>query len=357
MNLFEEIKKVSENITNLIENDDFFLNIQPKELQEAVKSYPLRGGKRLRPALTLWSCGLLGGNTKSAMYAATAAEVYHNWTLVHDDIIDNDDMRRGKLSTHKELGVFAKKNYKLSETQAEKYGVDFAILAGDLQQSWAINLILKTARLGISENVVRSICNDMVQDLSVKLISGEALDVAFSYRTIDNITYKEVEHMLYLKTGALLNFCAIAGSKIALKTTYSEHEKIKKLIEFTTSLGIAFQLRDDWLGVFGDPEKLGKPIGSDISSAKPTLLMLETIKMADRNSKQALLSLIGKSKISKKEVESVKKIMKNSGSEEFISNKISALKTKADNVLISFPDNSYKKLFLQLNEYLATREY
>jgi len=282
--------------------------------------------------------------------------VYHNWTLVHDDIIDNDDMRRGKPSTHKELSSFAKKKYKLNETQAEKYGVAFAILAGDLQQSWAINLILKTAELGVPEKVVRSICNDMVQDLSVKLISGEALDVAFSYKSIDEISCKEVENMLYLKTSALLNFCTIAGAKIALKTTNTEHEKIKKLTDFTTSLGIAFQLRDDWLGIFGDAEKLGKPIGSDISSAKPTLLMMKTLKRTDARSKQILLSLLGKNKISKKELESVKKIMKNSGAEEFISNKIAKLKIKADKTLSSFHNNDYKKLFLELNEYLVTRE-
>lgn len=357
MNLFKEIEKISEKITELLKTDDFFTGIRPKELQDAVKSYPLRGGKRLRPVLTLWACGLLGEDTEKAIYAAAASEVYHNWTLVHDDIIDNDDMRRGTPSTHKKLSSFAKKKYKLNETQAEKYGVALAILAGDLQQSWAINLILKISKLDIPENVVRSICNDMVQYLSVRLISGEALDVAFSYRSIDSITHKEIENMLYLKTGALLNFCAIAGAKIALKTTNTEHNKIKKLTNFTTSLGIAFQLRDDWLGIFGDAEKLGKPIGSDISSAKPTLLMMETLKMTDVKSKQNLLSLLGKNKISKKELKTVKKIMKNSGSEEFISNKITTLQTKAAEILSSFPDNNYKKLLLELNEYLATREY
>lgn len=354
---FENISKISEDITNLLKTDDFFQGIQPKELRDAVKSYPLRGGKRLRPTLALWTCGLLEENPQKAIFAAAAAEVYHNWTLVHDDIIDNDDMRRGKPSTHKELSFFAKNKYKLNKTEAEKYGIAFAILAGDLQQSWAINLILKTAKLGIPENVVRSICQDMVQDLSVKLISGEALDVTFSYKSLNNITNKEIENMLYLKTSALLNFCTIAGAKIALKTTNNEHEKIKKLTEFTTSLGIAFQLRDDWLGIFGNAEKLGKPICSDVSSAKPTLLMMETLKRTNAKSKQILFSLLGKNKISKKETETVKKIIKNSGAEEFISNKISTLKIKAAKALSSFPDNNYKKLLLGLNEYLVTREY
>jgi len=354
---FEEIKEISENITNLLKSDDFFLNIQPKELRNAVKSYPLRGGKKLRPILTLWTCGLLGEEPEKAIFAAAAAEVYHNWTLVHDDIIDNDDMRRGKPSTHKELSSFAKKKYKLNKIQAEKYGTAFAILAGDLQQSWAISLLLKTTKFGIPENVVHSICNDMVHDLSVKLISGEALDVVFSYRSIEKITQREVENMLYLKTSALLNFCAIAGAKIALKTTNNNREQIKKLTEFTTSLGIAFQLRDDWLGIFGNAEELGKPIGSDISSAKPTLLMMETLKRTDSKSKQFLLSLFGKNNIPQKDIEKVKKIMKDSGAEEFICNKIEKLKIKAEKSLNYFPDNNYKKLLLDFNEYLATREY
>lgn len=356
MNLFGEIKKVSEDISNLLRNDTFPLNIQPQELQEAVKDYPLREGKRLRPALVLWSCGLLGGNPKEALFIAAASEVYHNWTLVHDDIIDNDDFRRNKPSTHKKLGFFAKTEYKLSESQAKKYGTDFAILAGDLQQSWAVNLVLKSLTRGIPESIVQSVCNDMVQELSVNLISGEALDIAFSYKPLENISYEEVEQMLCLKTGALLNFCVTAGGKAALKTINTEHRKIKKLTEFSTSLGLAFQLRDDWLGIFGDAEKLGKPIGSDIISAKPTLLMLETLKKADVKSKKILLSLLGKDKISKKEIEIVKKIMVNSGAEKFILNKIATLKTKADQSLDSFPENKYKKLLLALNKHLAARE-
>lgn len=356
MEIGDEIKIISEKITETLKQDDFPSTIEPEELREAVLSYPLLGGKRLRPVLTIWSCGLLGGDIEKALYAACAAEVYHNWTLVHDDIIDVDEVRRGMLTAHKALEAKGKEKHNLTSGKARKFGIDMAILAGDLQQSWAVNLVLKSASLGVAPNVVNSICRDMVETLSRELISGEAIDVALSYRDIRKIDYEEVERMLHMKTSSLLNFSATAGAKIALNTDNNNAEEIKNLTVFTSSLGLAFQLRDDYLGIFGSAEKLGKPIASDVIAAKPTLLILETIGRTNLDDKKTVLGLMGKESLTPEEIESLKKIMTDSGAKNQIIKGIDYNKKQAEVALGELPDNKYRKLLHDLNFLLSTRE-
>jgi len=196
----------------------------------------------------------------------------------------------------------------------------------------------------------------MANKLAIELISGEALDVDFSYRNIRSINTEEVEKMLFLKTSALLNYSASCGARIALNTSDTEKEEINKIIEFTSSLGIAFQLRDDWLGIYGNEKKLGKPIGSDICSAKPTLLILETLKSIDDTDKKYLSNLLGKEKINEEELNKVRDCVTSSGAEKTVLARLNKMKLKADNALACFPDNKYKKLLLELNEYLLKRD-
>jgi len=356
MNFFDEIKIISEKITEALKRDDFPSKVEPEELREAVLSYPLLGGKRLRPVIVMWSCGLLGGDPDKALYAACASEVYHNWTLVHDDIIDADELRRGQPATHKALEAKGRDNLNLTSGKARKFGTDMAILAGDLQQSWAVNLLLKSISLGVSPNVVNSMCKDMVETLSTELISGEAIDVVLSYRDIRKIEYEEVERMLHMKTASLLNFCVTAGAKIALNTDNNNAEEIIRLIEFTSSLGLAFQLRDDYLGIFGSTEKLGKPVGSDLIAAKPTLLVLETLSRVNLEEKKIILGAMGKEGITENEIESVRKVMTDCGAKDIILKNIEYTKKQAEVALNSLPDNKYNKMLKELNSFLATRE-
>ena len=353
--LLEELDKISILITDIIKNDDFSKKIEPVQLKEAVLSYPLRAGKRLRPALVMWSCGLLGGDMCKVEYAAAAVEVYHNWTLVHDDIIDEDKLRRGKPATHSELEAFARDKYLQDKAKSKKFGVDFAILAGDLQHAWAMNLLLKTIQRGVSANVVTALSRDLCETLSRDLISGEALDVEFSYRNFQDVTMEDVERMIYLKTGALLNYSVVTGAKIALHVVNDTDIRIQRLADFASAMGIAFQLRDDWLGIFGKTESFGKPLGSDICSAKPTMLILNTIKNLNLKDKERLLSFIGKNKISYEQLEEIRSLVKKSGAEKNILEKTNKLKSYAQKSLADFPDNKYKKLLLELNDYLINR--
>ena len=353
--LAKELNKISILISELIEKDDFQEKIEPAHLKDAVVSYPMRTGKRLRPALLMWGCGLFEGDIKQSEYAAAAVEVYHNWTLVHDDIIDADELRRGMPATHTELEMYARDNYKIGINKLKKFGSDFAILAGDLQHAWAINLLLKSTKRGVSSNIVTALCKDLCGTLARELVSGEALDVDFSYRNLEDVTPEEVERMIYLKTGSLFNYSLIAGAKIALKIDNNQDKRLQKLTEFATSAGIAFQLRDDWLGIFGNTKSLGKPLGSDICSAKPTMLILDALKNSTQNDRKKLRSFIGVPDISSEDLETIRSLVKKSGAEKNILEKCLDLRNYAKKSLAEFPDNKYKKLLLKLNDYLVDR--
>jgi geranylgeranyl diphosphate synthase, type I len=356
MKFIDELKEVSARIDNIIKTNDYPSKILPEHLKNAVLQYPSNAGKRLRPALVIWSCGLLDGDIEKAYYAATAAEIYHNWTLVHDDIIDCDDLRRGKPATHAMLSKYAEGKYHPIEKEAAyKFGTDFGILAGDLQQSWAISLLIKSIEKGLPPNVILSLCKDMTDGLSRDLISGEAMDVELSYKKIENVTSEEVEEMIYLKTAALLSFCVVTGAKIALETNSNKDTRILKLADYASAIGIAFQLKDDWLGIFSDTQELGKTVGSDITSSKPTSLILTALSSLEEEKKEKLRSYLGKPTITFGDLCTIRDIIRESGAEEAILKKITDLHDYAEKCLLEFPDNKYKQILLELNQYLINR--
>ena len=354
--MLNELKDVASQINDLIVNDAFPETVEPEYLRATVMDYPSRGGKRLRPALLLWCCGLLGGDIDTALYPAMAAELFHNWTLVHDDIIDEDRMRRGQLTTHESLRVFAREKFDGGDLAADKFGQNFAILAGDIQQGWALNTILKSAQHGLSPELSLALGQRLLQLGSCQLISGEALDVEFPMRNWQNISCDEVLHMLELKTGALLRFCAEAGAAIALNTCDFEQKEVKMLGDFASAAGIAFQLRDDWLGIFGDFDKLGKEIASDLASEKPTILLLKTFENLKPELQLHLAGMLGLDEYDKDIIKQVQTLMRECGSEAYVREKSEELIEQAKKILHQFPDNKYRSFLLELTSFLVNRE-
>ena len=363
----KELKNNADQITEIIRNDNFTDTITPTFLKDAVRDYPLRGGKHLRSALLSWSCGILGGNPESAQFAAAAVEIYHNWTLVHDDIIDNDLMRRNAPSEHIALANIAKSEYPFAD--AQKFGRDFAILAGDIQQGWAVNMLLRSIEAGVSEKTVIYLVKKLQEHVNRDLISGEALDVEFSYKNIADIAKEHVEKMLYMKTGVLLEFAAVAGGVIALDENSSTHlsvaqlqqliekePRLKKLANFASKAGIAFQLKDDWLGIFGSEEELGKPIASDIAEAKPTILLMETFERINDNEKEKLNSFIGRESFSEEDLCVIRNIIRSSGAEDAVIQRSEQLLSEAKASLEEFDDSMYKRNLNQWADFLITRK-
>ena len=290
--MIDQLRKIAENIDQLLEEDEFPFSIRPDYLAEAVRAYPVHGGKRLRPALLIWSCGLLGGEEEKALYPAAAVEVYHNWTLVHDDIIDQDRVRRGAPTEHVTLSAVIETRFGQETIRAERFGRAFAMLAGDLQQGWANDLILRSTEHGVSTKVAVALSRNLQKLACRELISGEALDVEFSFRKLDSLSPKLVREMLYLKTGALLRFCTESGAMIALDDPDPQREEVRKLGEAAAAAGIAFQLRDDYLGIFGEAQSFGKPLGNDLREGKATILLMTALQNASPSEREELIGRI-----------------------------------------------------------------
>ncbi|MBC7382137.1 MAG: polyprenyl synthetase family protein [Bacteroidia bacterium] len=234
----------------------------PKNLYDPINYMMELGGKRLRPVLTLMACDLFDTNIVQALDAALAIEVFHNFTLVHDDIMDNAPIRRGK------------------ETVYKKWSMPIAILSGDLMLIKAIDLLALTTAtpllpiLQVFNKVAANVCE------------GQQIDMNFEER--DDVSFQEYIEMIALKTAVLLGGALKIGALIggAVK------EDADNLYNFGKNIGIAFQIQDDILDSFGEGKQVGKRIGGDIASNKKTLLLIELMEVVHKDDKILLKSIL-----------------------------------------------------------------
>ncbi len=216
----------------------------PKNLYEPLTYIMNLGGKRLRPALVLIATDMFNGDIMQAMPAALAIETFHNFTLIHDDIMDNAPLRRGKLTVH------------------EKWGTNNAILSGDVMMVEANKQLAQ-----VDSSILKDVLNTF-NATAEGVCEGQQLDMEFETR--DNVSIPEYIDMIRLKTAVLVGGAMKLGAIIAR----AKHEHAESIYSFGENLGIAFQLQDDILDVYGDPEKFGKQVGGDIKSNKKTFLLL-----------------------------------------------------------------------------------
>ena len=285
---------VRKSVYEYLKAPDYGRRFLPPDVYEAVYSYIDAGGKTLRPAVLLFSCGAVGGDEAIALPAAAAVEVYHTWTLVHDDIIDRDDKRRGHPTIHKQFRDKAAQMYHYATMEAQHYGLSVAILTGDLQQGWATELLCELYRKhGLDPAVALSLISDLKMNVQCTLIEGEMLDIWYAKQDIESLSESLIVEMLWKKTGALYEFAGRAGAMIGLETPHPDHELVGALSRFASQCGTAFQLQDDILGIVGDEERLGKPVGSDIREGKRTTVIYYALKNAREAQRTQLLSILG----------------------------------------------------------------
>ena len=215
------------------------------------------GGKRLRPVLLLITLETFGGNIDEAMPAAMAVEIFHNFTLLHDDIMDNADVRRGKPS------VYA------------KWGGNVALLSGDAMLITAYKHLTR-----ISASVLPRVMN-IFSDMALEVCEGQQYDMDFE--SMEKVSVVDYMQMIERKTSALLSGSAMIGATMA----GASDDDVKKIYRFATELGLAFQLQDDVLDSYGD-ESLGKKIGGDILEGKQTFLMVQAMSRADAAQREVL---------------------------------------------------------------------
>jgi geranylgeranyl diphosphate synthase type II len=240
--------------------DNIALDIAPCNLYTPVNYIMSQGGKRIRPQLVMMAAELFGAKAEEAFYPATAFEMLHNFTLIHDDIMDNAPIRRGKKTVYK------------------KWNSNIAILSGDVLASMAMKQLLKTP---CKPEILIQMSELFIQT-SIEICEGQQYDLDFE--TQEEVTINEYLNMIRLKTAVMLAGCLKTGAILA---NASENDQ-NAIYRFGINLGLAFQLVDDLLDVYADVETFGKEIGGDIQENKKTYPYLLALQKANENQKSQL---------------------------------------------------------------------
>jgi len=278
--------KTLEEVITLVQQEVKSINYtgEPKELYDPMNYVLQLGGKRLRPVTVLLAANLFSEDITAAVPAAKAVEVFHNFTLVHDDIMDDAPLRRGQKTVH------------------EKWNDNVAILSGDSLLIKAYDHFLEGSYANL--NAVLSVFNTT----AIEVCEGQQLDMNFETR--DDVTISEYINMIRLKTSVLVG----GAMKIGALVANASEADAEYIYDFGVNVGLAFQLQDDYLDCFGDPEKFGKQVGGDIISNKKTFMMLKALEL---DSTGELTGWLGKSNFDNKEkVSAVKQIYKKLGIDE-----------------------------------------
>jgi geranylgeranyl diphosphate synthase type I len=331
---------------------------KPAHIGSAVYSYLSRGGKRMRPALLLLSCGAVGGDETVAVPAAAAIEIYHTMTLVHDDIIDRDELRRGAPTVHREFALKALRELSYNEPDGAHYGLTIALLTGDVQHAWSMLLFVELAqKYQLDANLVLAILSDLNRRISPHLVAGETLDFQQSRRRIESLTEAEVIDMVWKKTAILYDFAGRVGSAIGLGDVTLEQPLVQSIAAFCSRCGIAFQLQDDILGITGNEAQLGKPIGSDIREGKRTTIVLRAFSEANSTQRDVLTRTLGNPAASPADIDAVIKLVRDLGGIAYTQDLALRYVTEALSYLEPLPPSNYKDLLTMLAQYTVEREF
>jgi len=353
-----ELKVCDDKLQTMLFQNNYLKRFQPDDIKEAATLYLKAGGKRLRPAILMWSCGAVDGDLKKALPAACAVEIFHTWTLVHDDIIDRDSIRRGSKTVHRHFNDQALINYKdINEEDARHYGTSVAILAGDVQHGWNVSLLTELfSKHGISSELTLKLIYELNTFTINELIEGELLDLQYSCKKPGEVTAEQIEEMLWKKTGVLYRFCAKTGAMLGLNTTDENHPWVSALADFAGNCGIAFQLQDDILGVTGDPAVTGKPVGNDIREGKQTTVLLHGWANANQSEREIISSVLGNSNASENSIQEAISILENRGGIETTKNRADGIIKSLYNKLDVLPQTHYKTLLRTWADYLVKRD-
>ena len=331
--------------------NDHFTN--DKHLSETAKSYFTKPGKALRPALLTLCALICGGTEENVLCAAAAVEMFHTWTLLHDDIIDHDAMRRGRDTAHVFAAKLGQAELGLGQEEAASYGKALAILGGDLLHGFAIDMLLRTEA---KQELLLNLAKEMNATLNPELLSGEQLDIRLSHTPWQNVTSDRILEMMRLKTGSLLAFCARAGAVLGNGTPLIQNKEAHLLGEFAVCCGLAFQLQDDVLGIFGDEKVFGKPIGSDIREGKRTLIMLDTLHSINPGDKTRLMALLGNKFLSPLDLEFAANCVKKSGALTRCQAMAASFVKDALEILGQFPQTQHRDMLYQWAEMMTGRK-
>jgi geranylgeranyl diphosphate synthase, type II len=297
----------------------------PKSVYEPINFVLSNGGKRIRAVLVLLASEAVGGKSSSAINAAISIEILHNFTLVHDDVMDHADLRRGKPTVHK------------------KWDENIAILSGDEMIAQAYKILLDT-----KSEQLKSVIN-VYTDALVQVCEGQGFDKEFETR--QNVSIKEYFAMISKKTGRVIS----ASTQIGAMLGGGSLKQIEALKIFGKYLGRAFQIQDDLLDITGTTEDFGKSIGGDIREGKKTFLLLKALAKVKGSERKLLKSVIPGSSKTKSEINRIKEIYYNTGVIATAQSEIMKSTLNAQNSLKYLSPSSAKSMLVWLSDQLLER--
>lgn len=300
---------------------------QPENLYQPINYILELGGKRLRPVLTLMTADIFNSDYKNALNAALSIEVFHNFSLIHDDIMDEAPLRRGKETVH------------------QKWDLNTGILSGDAMLIMAYQLFEN-----YEPNTFQALAK-LFSKTALEVCEGQQYDIDFETR--NDVSIPEYLKMIEYKTAVLVG----AAMKMGAIVAKASHEDQDGIYEFGKNLGIAFQLQDDYLDAFGDPKTFGKQVGGDIIENKKTYLYLKGLELANQDNKKELNLLFAPNrKTNDYKIEKVKQIFVESGSAKATKEAIATYTEKAFSDLDKLNISEDKKtLLVQFGKQLMNR--
>lgn len=288
-----------------------------------------RGGKRIRPALVFLSTLAADGDAKKAVEPAAVVELFHNFTLIHDDIEDDSKMRRGMPTLH------------------ITHGVPIALNSGDALYT----LLWKKITEMKMEKEKLVVLQQMYAKAFKKVVEGQGIELAWYQGKKFDIDEKDYYEMIGGKTAALMALSCELGPFLAEKPEYQEN-----LSKFGEAVGIAFQIADDVLNVSGEFEKYQKEIGGDVTEGKRTLMVIHSLKNAPENEKKRLLEIISSNTDSQQEIAEAIDIMKRNGSIDYAREQAERFTKEAKDSIKDLPESDAKKALLEVADYILKRE-
>ena len=319
-------------------NKDIFSEIEkhlstitPDSLQEASLYLTKAGGKMLRPSLAIITAEAVGGSKQNALGTAGAIELIHTFSLIHDDIMDDDDMRRGKPSVHK------------------VWDEGIAILAGDTLFSKAFEIIINTPQEEVSAAQLNAALST-VADACVKICEGQASDISFEGRY--DVEFDEYMEMIFKKTSALIAAATKAGAIVG----GASEEVIDAMYEYGRLIGLAFQIQDDYLDLVSSEDELGKPVGSDIVEGKMTIIVIKALEEASPEDKETLLKILKGEETSQADVDVAMDLLDKYGALEYARNVAQENVEEAKKLLEILPDSESKQALELIADFVLERK-
>lgn len=322
----ESAKKVNNFITKIVD-----INDEPQPLYRASRQIIDAGGKRLRPFLVLKSCRLVQGKEENAIPAAAALELLHTFTLIHDDIMDQDNLRRGVPSVH------------------IKWGIPIAINAGDLLFAKVFETITKyTNNKKVKPERILQVLKE-ISETTIILCEGQTRDMLFEEKEI--ISSKEYLEMIKGKTAALFETSARCGGILG----GGNKIQVDSLGVFGHYLGMAFQIIDDVLALTADEKILKKPVGNDIREGKRTLMVIYALEKASEDQKKLILKILGNNRVSIEQIKKTINLIDYLGGIDYAKQMAENYIRKSKEALAIFPESLDKEDLINLSNLIFTR--